>query len=41
MPSYVKYLKSAGENFAKIPLTYFDHPLENEESIQRPYDWSE
>jgi hypothetical protein len=29
----VKYLWSAGEKFAKIPPTYFDHPLENERSL--------
>jgi hypothetical protein len=37
----VKYLYSAIEKFAKIPQTYFDHPIENKESILGPYDWSE
>jgi hypothetical protein len=27
--------------FAKIPPTYFDHPVVKEESILGPYDWSE
>jgi hypothetical protein len=37
----VKYLYSAVEKFAKIPQTYFDHLIENKDSILGPYDWSE